>query len=209
MKNKLNKHFIVLIAIILFSYTYTFSQNNNIDAKISYKFAQKWSKTGEWKNGFKPTPYKATDYQEFYNQYHKNKELWNKLFNWLGCHDLVTIPAGQYTIDGERCFVKISDPMTRPLSQCKIESHRHYIDLQYVAQGTERFGHVKNMNDATPLAPYKPDIINYNSDKVKFMNSTPDIFFLFFPRNLHLAMGQAKKNPEKVRLIVAKIEYVK
>ncbi len=207
MKKKLNLRFIVTLMVCMLSVSYMSAQQNA--ETVSCKTAKKWCKSGEWRNGFKATPYKTTDLKEFYSQYHKNKALWDKLFTWLGSHNLETIEAGQYAVDGEHCFVKVSDVMTRPLDKCGIESHRRYIDLQYVAKGTERFGRIKNMSDATPKAPYKPDIINYTSDKVKYMNSRPDIFFLFFPSNLHVAMGQAGAEPEQVRLIVAKIEYTK
>lgn len=207
MKKIMNLRFLVALIACMLSVSYINAQRHV--EPVNCNTAKKWCKNGEWRKGFKATPYKTTDYREFYSQYHKNKPLWDKLFTWLGSHNLETMPAGQYAVDGEHCYVKVSDVTTRPLSKCSIESHRRYIDLQYVAKGTERFGRIKNMADATPKAPYKPDIINYTSNKVKYMNSRPDIFFLFFPSNLHVAMGQAGKQPEQVRLIVAKIEYTK
>ncbi|WP_321331189.1 YhcH/YjgK/YiaL family protein [uncultured Bacteroides sp.] len=170
------------------------------------KEAKKWCKTKEWANGFAPVPYKATNCVEFATQYHKNKELWDKMFRWLAQNDLLTMPEGTYEIDGKRCFIKVSDSKTRDASKSQIESHRQYIDFQYVARGTERFGLI-NPKDATPISEYKPDVIHYKAKKIKFVDSRPDFFFLFFPQNYHLAMVKAKKE-EVVRLIVAKIEYL-
>lgn len=54
------------------------------------------------------------------------------------------------------------------------ESHRQYVDFQYVVKGNERFGLLDHVT-SKPKAPYRPDIINYNYDvsKTKFVDSTP------------------------------------
>ena len=50
------------------------------------------------------------------------------------------------------------------------ESHRQYVDFQYVVKGSERFGLLDHVT-SKPKAPYRPDIINYNYDvsKTKFV----------------------------------------
>ncbi len=178
----------------------------SINTPWSKKKAHRWCEKKEWSNGFKPIPYKGTNYVEFATQYQKNQELWDKMFQWLSKNDLLTIPTGTYEIDGKRCFIKVSDSQTRDASKSKIESHRQYIDFQYVARGTERFGLVKP-KDATPISEYKPDVIHYNAKKIKYVDSNPNFFFLFFPNDYHQALVKAEKE-ETVRLIVAKIEYI-
>ncbi len=174
---------------------------------VSKSKAAKWTKQREWANGFAPTPDKTTDYTEFYTQYHKNKELWDKAFTWLATHDLVNMPAGKQEIEGKRLTVSVENGTTQEPSKRRIEAHRNYIDLQYVARGTERFGLI-NPKDATPINEYKPDVQHFTSDKIKYVDSNPDIFFMFFPRNYHQAMVQAGAEGEQVRVIVLKIEYV-
>ena len=44
--------------------------------------------------------------------------------------------------------------------------------------------------------------------KIKYVDSTPDTFFMFFPKNFHQALVKAGKEPEEIRVIVAKIEYI-
>jgi beta-galactosidase beta subunit len=70
----------------------------------------------------------------------------------------------------------------------------------------ERFG-IINPKDATPVTDYKPDVIHYTAKKIKYVDSKPDFFFLFFPNDYHQALVKAEKE-EIVRLIVAKIEYI-
>lgn len=203
-----NKSFLsrILCAALVFVFCAFLSNVQAENTPWSKKKACQWCHKGEWSNGFKAVPYKATNCIEFATQYQKNKELWDKMFRWLGENDLLTLPQGTYEIDGKHCFIKVSDSQTRDASKSKVESHRQYIDLQYVAKGTERFGLVK-VKDATPITDYKPDVIHYQAKKIKYVDSKPGFFFLFFPNDYHQAMVKAEKE-EVVRLIVAKIEYL-
>ncbi len=176
-------------------------------SEISRSKASRWTKQREWANGFAPMPHKTTDYREFYTQYQKNKQVWDKAFQWLATHDLVNMPAGRYEIEGKRCYINVEDGTTQAPEKRRIEAHRQYIDVQYVAKGTERFGLV-NPKYATPSNEYKPDVQYFTSEKVKYMDSTPEVFFMFFPNDYHQAMVQAGKVGEKVRVIVVKMEYL-
>ncbi len=183
----------------------------NAQETWSAKKAAKWSKTKEWANGFTlAKPDKTTDYAEFAAQYHNSKETWDKLFTWLAEHsdELATMKPGRYEVDGTKCFVNVQDAMTKDADKCDIESHRNYIDLQYVVTGTERFGLVA-VEDTTPKTEYRPDIQFYTApaEAMKYVDSTPKTFFLFFPRNYHQALVKADK-AEPVRKIVGKIAYV-
>lgn len=195
---------LTIATVFLFSYT-IICQAQTVES-ITPKQARKWTEQGEWTNGFKATPHKTTDYVEFATQYRKNKELWDKTFRWLAEHDLTTIPVGKYEIDGKRCYINVQEAKTQDASKRKIESHRHCIDLQYVVKGTERFGLIA-LKDATPITEYKPDVTFYKSSKVKYIDSTPDEFFMFFPKNCHQALVKANEE-EDIRVIVAKIEYI-
>ena len=59
-----------------------------------------------------------------------------------------------------------------------------------------------------PITEYKPDVTFYKAKKIKYVDSTPDTFFRFFPKNFHQAFVKAGKEPEDIRVIVAKIEYI-
>jgi biofilm protein TabA len=191
--------------ILLLSAGTIYAQNDA--SSWSMKQARKWSNQREWANGFTATPDKTTNYKEFATQYQKNKEVWDKTFKWLATHDLQNMPAGKYDVAGTHCFINVQDAETQPVAQRKVEAHKHTIDLQYVVKGTERFG-ITSEKYSTATTVYKPDVTNYNSTKIKYVNSKPGRFFMFFPCNYHQAMVQAGKKSEKVRVIVAKIEYL-
>lgn len=170
--------------------------------------ARRWVKQGAWSNGWKAVPHPSTDYVEFASQYNKNKELWDKTFSWLATHDLLNLPAGNYEVDGKRSYISIQDAETHEASERKIESHRRYIDLQYVVKGKERFG-LTSAEASEPVTEYEAEKDNqfHKAKKISYVDSTPGCFFLFFPENFHQPLVKAGKKPEKVRVIVAKIAY--
>ncbi|MFV0546775.1 MAG: YhcH/YjgK/YiaL family protein [Bacteroides sp.] len=173
----------------------------------STRKARKWAKQGEWANGFQPMPHRTTNYKVFAEQYHKNKSVWDKTFKWLATHDLAQMPAGRYPVDGDHVYINVEDAITQEASKRKIEGHRHTIDLQYVVTGTERFG-LTSAKHAKPITEYKPDVTFYESTRMKYVDSTPNCFFIFFPGDYHQALLRTGKTGEKIRVIVAKIEYI-
>ena len=198
-----------LICCLLFTFVSIESasaQPQNNAVHWTKKQAYQWTKQREWANGLKAIPHKSTNYIEFASQYHKNKVVWDKVFQWLATHDLLMIPAGKYEIDNHN-YINVQDAKTQDASKRKIEGHRHGIDLQYVVKGTERFG-ITSAKYTTPETEYVPDVTFYKAKKIKYVDSTPDCFFMFFPGDYHQALVQAGKEPEKIRVIVAKIEYL-
>ena len=98
----------------------------------------------------------------------------------------------------------LSEPITlEPLQRCLVPTGL-YIALP---KGTERFG-ITSAEYAEPITEYKPDVTFYKAKKIKYVDSTPDTFFMFFPKNFHQALVKAGKEPEEIRVIVAKIEYI-
>ena len=59
---------------------------------------------------------------------------------WLRAFDPAT-PDGRHEIDGDDVFALVSTYDTGPATEKRFETHRAYIDLQYVASGAERILH--------------------------------------------------------------------
>ena len=85
----------LFIGLFLFFFTENVCSQESAD-NWTLKQARQWTQKQEWANGLKAMPHKTTDYQEFASQYHKNKKVWDKTFQWLATHDLVNMPAGRY-----------------------------------------------------------------------------------------------------------------
>ena len=133
---------------------------------------------------------------------------WKQLFQWLAKTDLLALPAGQHPIPGTTMKANVEDGENDVLEKRGTESHRQYVDFQYVVKGNERFGLLDHVT-SKPKAPYRPDIINYNYDvsKTKFVDSTPDRFLIFFPGDWHIAKIKTDKEDQKIRVVVVKVEY--
>lgn len=171
--------------------------------------AKKWVKGREWANGLNIVPNKTTDYVKFATQYHKDKAMWEKVFKFLKENDLTHMPVGKYPIDGNRCFVNVSDAKTKSPDQVLIESHQKYIDLQYMVTGAELMGLIPK-TDAKEVKPYNPekDNANYTGDKVKYYTLSGKSFFLLFPGELHKASIWTSGKETTGRKVVVKIAYI-
>src|SRR5215212_8148883 len=115
--------------------------------------AKKWFKKKEWLGGLNLAPHKTVDVVEFAKQYHANKIYWDKAFAFLKEQDLNALSKGKHAIDGENVFATIQEAATKDFDSTKWESHRKYIDLQYVVSGEERMG-VCPVTKATVSKPY-------------------------------------------------------
>lgn len=167
--------------------------------------------SGAWRNGFdKASPHESVNAVDFHEQYSKNKEQWDAMFSWLAETDLLAIPGGKHPIEGTSLVVSVEDSENRPLEKSRTESHRQKIDFQYTVKGTERFGIIDH-ETSTPNCEYRPDVIryDYDVDKARFYDSTPDKFFLFFPEDWHIAKVANDTDDQTIRVIVVKIDYVK
>ncbi len=173
------------------------------------KEAQTWAKSGAWRNGFdKAKPHPSVNLVDFYLQYQKNPEQWKALFDYLAKTDLLSIPKGQHKIPGSSLTVSVEDSENEPLEKRGSESHNHHIDFQYVVKGVERFGIIDHYT-STPNCKYRPDVIHYDYDKsrTRFYDSTPGEFFIFFPRDWHIAKVATDDAVQSIRVIVIKVDF--
>ena len=149
------------------------------------KSATKWVHSKEWKNGLKLKVHLSVNSIVFAEQYHKNKAVWDKAFVFLRDSDLLTLKPGKYVIDGDNVYATITEAPSKTFEQSAWESHRKYIDLQYVIKGKEKIG-VAPIGSATVIKPYDDtrDATNYTAEGVYYI-AEPDTFFLFFPGDAH------------------------
>ena len=173
------------------------------------KEATAWAESGIWRNGFdKAKPHSSVNLVDFYLQYQKNPQQWQALFDYLAKTDLLSIPKGKHKIPGSDLVVSVEDSKNEPLEKRRSESHHKHIDFQYVVKGTERFGVIDHYSSA-PNCKYRPDVIHYDYDrqKARFYDSNPGEFFIFFPRDWHIAKVATDGEDQTIRVIVIKVDY--
>lgn len=178
--------------------------------KSLVKKAQKWVKKGEWRQGFdKADAHESVNVVEFYRQYQKNPEQWQTMFRWLQETDLLAIGKGKHPIPGTKLVASVEDSQNGPLEKRQSESHFHHIDFQWVVKGTERFGIIDHLT-SKPNCAWKEDVVHYWYDqkRAKFMDSTPEKFFIFFPGDWHIAKINNDTDDQTIRVIVVKVDYI-
>jgi YhcH/YjgK/YiaL family protein len=153
--------------------------------KQTAQSAQKWVESGIWKKGLTLNLHPSTNNIEFAKQYNSTKAVWDKVFEFIRDHNLELLAPGKYPIDGNNAYATITDSKSKELEKTAWESHRNYIDLQYIIKGQEKIG-VAPVDSATVTEPYNAakDVAHYNAEG-KYYIGTPDIFFLFFPGDAH------------------------
>jgi YhcH/YjgK/YiaL family protein len=128
-------------------------------------------------------------------------------FAWLTGFSTL-IPDGRYEIDGQDVFALVQSYTTAPAVEKKYEAHRHYLDIQYLAEGAEVIQYA-------PVSALKA-LTEYNAEKDFQLYSDPAApsalhlstgsFALFYPQDGHKpgciagTTGRIKKVVIKVRL---------
>lgn len=106
---------------------------------------------------------------------------------YLQTTDFTKLENGKYELDGDNLFAIIQEYDTKDPFAEKLESHKKYIDVQYVFSGIEKMGHAVLKNQV-PSRAYNAD------DDYMLFDETPDFFSLvsegmftiFYPTDLHM-----------------------
>jgi len=147
----------------------------------------KWFEKGEWLNGWQVQPDASVNRKKFAISYFRHKERWDKAFAFLKDNNLATMEIKRYDLDGDNLYAPISEYMSKNEEDARYESHKNYIDIQYVISGKELIGIAPASETKEILQPYDAvkDITFMSVKLVKNYPATPDRFFIFFPDELH------------------------
>ncbi len=127
-----------------------------------------------------------------------------KALRYLAETDFSRCAPGRVDLDGNALYAVISEYTTKPVSDASWETHRKYIDLQYLAAGREQIA-VADLQALTPAADY-----DETKDCQFFRGSGWNLplnggtFAVFFPHDAHMP-GIADGAPAMVRKVVVKI----
>jgi len=165
---------------------------------------KEWFENGEWNKDLRLKVHPSVDVKQFYEQYRKRPDLWTATFKYLK-NDLMTVEAGKYPLKGDEAVAIVSEYQTKELEDAKWESHRKFIDLQYVIDGEEKMG-LLPLQVAKLASDYQEDkdVILFGDQDGEYYVANPDIFFLFFPDDVHrpcIRIGESKP----VKKLVIKI----
>ena len=167
----------------------------------------KWFYKGKWLNGWQVKPDKSIDRKAFAVSYFRNRERWDKAFNFLKNNDLSGLELKRYDIDGDNVYATVSEYLTRNEADARYEAHRKYIDIQYVVSGTEIISIAPISQKTDILEPYDPtkDIEFLTVSNGENLIAMPDRFFIFFPEDAHRP-GLKDEENSPVRKVVVKVK---
>ena len=125
------------------------------------------------------------DRLEYASNYYGISNNLKKAFEWLMSQDLVKINTGKYYIDDKDMFVNIQEYETK--TDAMYETHKKYIDIQYMIKGEELIG-VVDKNKCKHAIPYSAEddieFMNYNENEVYQVLTTGE-FVVLFPNDAH------------------------
>lgn len=127
-----------------------------------------------------------------------------RALKYLRDTDFTNIQNGKYPIAGDEIFSIVNDYRTKNLEDCRLEAHRKYIDIHFMAGGTEQIGY-SLFNGQEPATEYDEanDFILYCGEK-NYLKLEEKMFVIFFPSDLHMP-GLIVEKPEKVKKVVVKV----
>lgn len=132
--------------------------------------------------------------------------VWAEALDWIRNHASTANP-GIHELRGKLMFVNVMEYDTLPREECRFESHRRYLDLQYTIRGVEGIDYLNRaelLNDG-----------EYDVDRDLLFHHAPqqasctlavagDHFCVLFPEDAHrpkVALG----TPGPIRKLVVKI----
>ena len=129
----------------------------------------------------------------------------NKAFAYLKETDFSKMELGKYEIDGDNIFALVNEYKTKDENEGKLEAHKKYIDVQFVAKGKELMGYAPLANQKV-IEEYNEqnDITFFNGEK-SFTLVDEGMFAIFFPTDVHLP-GVKVDEPAYVKKVVVKVK---
>ncbi len=94
--------------------------------------------------------------------------------------------------------------MTRPQEACRLETHRRYIDVQYVVRGRELMGYAPAML-LKPEGPYDAERdVQFHQGRADFLLLQQGMFAVMLPSDAHMPGVAVDGQPAAVKKIVVK-----
>jgi YhcH/YjgK/YiaL family protein len=119
--------------------------------------------------------------------YYNQGPLFKKAFEYLAQTDFSKVEKGKYELDGKDLFAIVNEYDSVSADNEQMESHKRYIDIQYIVAGAERIGH-DFLKAQTPSKPYddEKDFMLWGEKPSFFSILQQGMFAIFFPHDLHM-----------------------
>lgn len=131
--------------------------------------------------------------------------FYQRALEYILQNDLIALPNGRHTIEGDNLWVNIMDSELRSPSEAKFEAHKLYIDIQIPLSVPESYG-VKNRNKCQqPIGEFNEvdDYILFDDEITTIVTCQPGEMIVFTPEDAHAPLigeGPIHKAIFKVRM---------
>lgn len=138
-------------------------------------------------------------------QYKYNNRNIMKALKMLSNGDFNNKEPGKYTIKNDEIYLHVNMYKTKSKNRSKPEQHKNYIDIQYIADGVEKFGYAP-YSGQKKLSKYdaKSDVVFYDCE-MSYINFTKGMFAVINTNEIHQP-GILLKKPQHVKKYVIKIK---
>jgi YhcH/YjgK/YiaL family protein len=176
-------------------------------ARWNSEKVNEWFEEGQWLGGWQVKPDPSIDRKACAVAYFRNPERWDRAFHFLSSNDLSKLAPERYHLDGDNLYASVSEYLTKNEDDAQYESHRNYIDIQYVIQGKEQIGIAPVSQKEHILEPYnsEKDVELFTVSQGANRRASPESFFIFFPDDAHRP-GLKDGANERVKKIVVKLK---
>ncbi|MBP7654387.1 YhcH/YjgK/YiaL family protein [Candidatus Dependentiae bacterium] len=138
-------------------------------------------------------------------KYYSVHNCFEQAFEFLKQPDISSKLPGIYKINGKKIYANITAFQGLKKSECKLESHKKYIDIQYVVAGTNYIGLKHSSCCINPAGKFDrtKDVIFYSDKPDFYAKLSKNKFAVLFPEDAHspsIGTGSIKKIIVKVQI---------
>jgi len=143
------------------------------------------------------------DHLDNSTRYYSLHPAFAEAFTWLKAQVISKLPAGRTGIAGDRLYVNVMREKGRGVEAAKFETHRRYIDIQFMAEGPDLMGWMHVVPGMKGLGYDKAKDCEFYTDRPVIWVPVPvGHFAIFFPEDAHAPMA----GTEAMVKVVVKVE---
>lgn len=113
-----------------------------------------------------------------------------RAFKFLRRPGLADLPEGRHEVDGDKVYAVVAKGKGRKPEEALLETHDHYIDIQFVLSGTDTVGWKarKDLGPEVEASDPRKDVAFYEDAPTAWSIIGPGQFGIYFPEDGHMPM---------------------
>lgn len=131
-----------------------------------------------------------------------------KALNYIENTNFKELPLGKHNIEDQDVFVIFKEYRTKQVAGNLLESHRQYIDVQFIVEGVEQMGVALHTGQSPKKAYDASDDYMLFDVPFDLITVKKGMFAIFFPDDIHMPdLTAGEPSTVKKAVIKVKIQY--